>query len=242
MTRLGQLLQRLRPINKAEVQERLKTVLQGPVVPLPAIQSLSVPTATVVLPPEYVTFFPALATSTPAAPTSSKEPTPMSFLTCVKSFFTGVANAEHSTVAWLEKELTALENEAPTIARVVDAGIAYVGPLLQLVLQGINEPGLADAVKSVVAKVQLDLNAGSALVTDFGPSPTAASVFASVETNLSSLLTVTGVKNPASVAQVNKAVAEVGLIGQAVSAAYDALTAAATAGANAATAAAQRTA
>lgn len=139
------------------------------------------------------------------------------------SIFTGIEKAIHSTVAWLEKELTALEGKAPQIEKVIDAGLAYIGPALQLALVSIGEPAAAALVGGVVAKAQNDLNAASALITDFGPTPTAASIFASVETNLNGLLAAGQITNPASIAAITKAVNEVGVLGAAISTAAGAI-------------------
>jgi hypothetical protein len=145
------------------------------------------------------------------------------------SIFAKIENAEHSTVAWIEKELTVLESKAPTIERVIDAGLTYVGPVLQIGLTAIGDAPEAALVGMVIAKAQADLKAASALVTDFGPTPTAASVFASVKTNLSSLLVAGQVSNSTAIASVTKAVNEVGVLGSAVQTAANAIAAAAAA-------------
>lgn len=136
-----------------------------------------------------------------------------------KSIFTGIAKAEHSTVAWLEKELAAFVGEAPTIEKVIDAGLSYIEPVLTLALDGVGDEAAATVVGNVIDEAQADLKAASALVTDFGPTPTAASIFKSVEANLQALLTASHVTSTQSVAAVNKAVSEVGVLGAAVEAA-----------------------
>jgi hypothetical protein len=132
------------------------------------------------------------------------------------SFFSKIEGAEHSTVAWLEKELAAFEGKAPTIERVIDAGLSYVGPALQLGLAAAGDTPLAAEVGVVVAKAQTDLKVASALVTDFGPTPTAASLFAAVKANLAALLGAGRISNATTVATVTKAVNEVGVIASAV--------------------------
>jgi hypothetical protein len=79
----------------------------------------------------------------------------------------------------------------------------------------------------VVNEAQTDLSVASALVADFGPTPTAASAFASVQTNLNGLLTAGHVKSTTAVAAVTKAVSEVGVIAQAVQTAASQIKAAA---------------
>lgn len=132
------------------------------------------------------------------------------------SLFAKIEGAAKSTVAWLEKELIEVEGKAPTIERVIDAGLGYVGPALQLGLTALGDVPAAAAVGVVVAKAQSDLLAASALVTDFGATPTAASMFASVKTNLSALLTAGQITNAKTVATITKSVSEVGTIASAV--------------------------
>jgi hypothetical protein len=143
------------------------------------------------------------------------------------SFFSTIANAEHSTIAWLEKELTAFEGKAPTIERVIDAGLTYVGPVLQIGLTAMGDAPEAALVGVVIGKAQVDLKAASALVTDFGPTPTAASMFSAVSSDLGSLLSAAQVKNTTTIATVTKAVNEVGMLGSAVQLAATQITAAA---------------
>lgn len=143
------------------------------------------------------------------------------------SIFTAIKNAEHSTVAWIEKELAALEKEAPTIERVIDAGLTYVGPVLQIGLTAIGDAPEAALVGTVIGKAQIDLKAASALVTDFGPTPTAASMFSAVSSDLGSLLSAAQVKNTTTIATVTKAVSEVGILAAAVQTAATAVSTAA---------------
>lgn len=144
-----------------------------------------------------------------------------------KSVFNGITKAVKSTCAWLEKELALLEGAAPTIERVIDAGLAYVGPVLQLVLTSIGASAASTIVADVIAQAQIDLKAASALVTDFGPTPTAASIFASVEKNLQALLAAGHIVDTTTVATINKAIAEIGVLAAAIEAAVAGIDAAA---------------
>jgi hypothetical protein len=143
------------------------------------------------------------------------------------SFISVIEGAEHSTVAWIEKELTVVEGKAPTIERVIDAGLTYVGPVLQIGLTAIGDAPEAALVGTVIAKAQVDLKAASALVTDFGPTPTASSMFSAVSNDLGSLLSAAQVKNTTTIATVTKAVSEVGILASAVKTAATAVVAAA---------------
>ena len=148
------------------------------------------------------------------------------------SIFTNITGAEHSTVAWLEKELTAFEKKAPTIEKVVDAGLSYVNPVLQIALDATGNAAAAAVVGNVVVEAQKDLAVASATITDFGATPTAVTIFGSVQANLSNLLTSGHVTSTTSVAAVTKAVSEVGILGAAVSVAATGIAAAATSTSN----------
>jgi hypothetical protein len=144
-----------------------------------------------------------------------------------KSIFTDVANAEHSTAAWLEKTVMEIEGKAPQIDKVIDTTLEYVGLVLQTGLDAMgNVPG-ATLVGTVVTKARTALSVASALVTDLGPTPTAASAFADVQANLSAVLGAAQVTNKTTVAAVTKAVSEIGVLGAAVSTAASAIAAAA---------------
>ncbi len=134
----------------------------------------------------------------------------------MNSLFAKIVGLEHSTVAFIEKALADVEAKAPTIERVVDAGLEYIGPVLQIALAAEGQTVLAADLGSVIAKSHNVLLATSATITDFGPTPTAAGMFKSVATNLSALLAAGQVKNPKSIGAITKAVSEIGTLGSAV--------------------------
>jgi hypothetical protein len=139
------------------------------------------------------------------------------------SIFTKIEGVEHSTIVWLDGELLKIEGAEPKIASLVDTGLTYITPCLQIALSAVGDPAAAAIVGSVSVQAQKDLAVASALVTDFGPTPTAASAFAAVQTNLSALLTAGHVTSATSVAAVTKAVSEVGVLATAVSTAATAI-------------------
>jgi hypothetical protein len=145
----------------------------------------------------------------------------------IKSLFADVKNTEHSTVAWLEKEITVIEGKEPAIGKVIDAGLKYVGLASQIALTATGDPAAAAIVGAVVNEARTDLAVVSATVADFGPTPDAAAAFTAVQTNLSGLLTAGHVTSTTSVAAVTKAVSEVGVIASAVQVAAQAIAAAA---------------
>jgi hypothetical protein len=138
-----------------------------------------------------------------------------------------IVATEHTFASWVEKELQNLEKKAPTIERIVDTSVSYIGPVLQIALTSLGDAPAASLVDDVVSKTNQDLAVASALITDFGPTPTAASIFASVKTNLGAVLTDANVTNPTTVDAVNKAISEVGALETAVSAAATAISASA---------------
>lgn len=145
------------------------------------------------------------------------------------SIFSKIASAEHTFAAYVEKELEKIEGEAPEIERVIDATLDYAGPALQLALSLTGNTVAAAAVGPIIAEAHKDLAVASALVYDFGPNPTAASMFKATAADLSGLLTAGHVTNATSIAAVTKVVANVGSLGSAVQLAAAAIAASATA-------------
>jgi len=131
--------------------------------------------------------------------------------------------AEHSTAAWIQKTLLEVEGKAPEITSVVDTSIKYIGLCLQIGLGAAGNTAAASVVGTVAAQAQRDLTAVSATVADFGATPTAASAFAAIQTNLGTILTDANVKDPTTIASVTKAINEVGTLGAAVSTAATAI-------------------
>jgi hypothetical protein len=145
----------------------------------------------------------------------------------MSSLFAKIEGAEKSTAAWIEKKLTEIEGKEPAVAKVIDTVLTYVTPALKIALAATGDPAAAAVVGEVAAQAETDLSVASALVTDFGPTPTAATAFASVATNLGGLLTAGHVKSSTAVAAVTKAVTEVGVLASAVQTAATAIAASA---------------
>jgi hypothetical protein len=143
------------------------------------------------------------------------------------SLLSKIEGAEHSTVAFLEKVLIEVEGKEPKIAAVIDATLKYVAPVLQIALLATNDPAAAAIVGAVSTQAQTDLAVASAVVTDFGPTPSAATAFAAVATNLNGLLTAGHVTSSTGVAAVTKVVSEIGVLSSAAQVAATAISAAA---------------
>jgi hypothetical protein len=133
-------------------------------------------------------------------------------------FFTNIENAEHSFASWAEKTLLKLEGSAPTIEKIADTVLTYAGPALQTVVTLEAGAPAGALVAKIVGTAQSDLTAASGLIADFGATPSVTSVLGSVTSNLGSLLTATGVKDPKSVAAVNKVITELNVLSAAITA------------------------
>lgn len=130
-----------------------------------------------------------------------------------------ILTALHTFGAWAEKELAALVGKAPAIEAVAASILKYAGPALQTVVT-VEAGGPAGVlVGKVIADAQAGLTAASGLIYDFGASPSIASVVASVQNNLGSLLSAGHISNANSVATVTKVVAELGSLASALTAA-----------------------
>ena len=146
----------------------------------------------------------------------------------IKTFIADLKGAEHTFVAYFEKTAIAVEKAAPGVERVIAACLGYATPMLDLALAAV--PGGAAAIPEATAIVQEAkdaLTVASSVVYDAGPTPTGASLFTSVATNLNGLLTASHVTNPASVAAVNKVVANITAVAGAIETAAAGIAAAA---------------
>jgi hypothetical protein len=138
-------------------------------------------------------------------------------------FLSNLVSKEHTFVAWAEKELGILSVEAPTLAKEVDTIVAYVGGIAG-VLAGIEGgPAAAAAVTSAVDAVHVGITALSGLVTDFGATPTAATMAASLVTNASALLAAAKVTNAGSVDAATKIINNLGALASKLAAALPAV-------------------
>ena len=136
---------------------------------------------------------------------------------------TRLIKEEQSTASWIEKELARIEGAAPTIEKVIDATLTYIGPVLVIALDAVGDPALAVVVQAIVVESQKALAVASALVHDFGPTPTAATAFSAVATNLADILAVGKITSKTTVAAITKAVSEVGVVASAVQLAANAI-------------------
>jgi len=130
-----------------------------------------------------------------------------------------ILTALHTFGAWAERELAALVGHAPQIEQVAAAVLKYAGPALQTVVTVEAGAPAGALVGKVVADAQAGLIAASSLIYDFGATPTAGTVLASIQSNLGALLSAGHVTNANSVATVTKIVTELASLSTAITAA-----------------------
>lgn len=107
--------------------------------------------------------------------------------------------ALHTFGNWAEKELEKIVGEAPKIEQIADTTLTYVGGAAGVIAGLEGGPAASAAVAKFTSLVQTGIIALSGLITDFGATPTAASMAASLATNANALLAAAEVKNPNSV-------------------------------------------
>jgi len=131
----------------------------------------------------------------------------------LKAIVADVEKGRKTVVGWLVKEYSAFYKAEPTIETVVDDTVQYAEIGLPIVLGVTGGEALAPEVDDVLNDITSGLKVVSATIYDFGPSPTAASVLAGVQTNLQNLETVAGIKDPAKLAKLQLIVNAVGALG-----------------------------
>lgn len=129
------------------------------------------------------------------------------------SIFSAIAHAEHTFVAWFEKEVTRFENAAPAIETDIEQGVKYAVGVLKIVASQVT-PGSAAA--GILSTAVQDLTTLSAVTFDAGAHPSLASGFQAVVDNLSGLEKATGIKSAGTVATVGKVISTLASIAEAV--------------------------
>jgi len=127
-----------------------------------------------------------------------------------------VEGAEKTFVGWMVKEYKIVYEKEPEIEVIVDMTVDYVEPALIIVLDATGGAALAPEVASVLGEVQSDLKVVSALIYDFGPTPTAAKIAAAVKANLAGLITAGHVKDAAMQAKFTLIINAVGVLATAI--------------------------
>jgi hypothetical protein len=100
---------------------------------------------------------------------------------------------------WAEGDLAKLVRADPSIEKVADTTLQYVGGAASIIAGLEGGPAASTAVTKFVSLIQNGVTALNGLITDFGATPTAASIASSLATTASELLAAAQVKNPTSV-------------------------------------------
>lgn len=143
----------------------------------------------------------------------------------IKAIVADIEKDEKTFVTFLVKEYSAFYKNEPTLIKTVDSVVGYAEDGLAIVLPLVGEGALEAPVQAIVEQALDDLNRASALVYDFGPSPTSASIFAAVQSNLASLETAGHITNTATIAKIKLIINAIGTVAQIIAKAVAAATA-----------------
>ena len=142
----------------------------------------------------------------------------------IKAVIIDIEGSEKTFVSFLVKEYAEFYKNEPTLIQTVDTVVSYTEDGLAIVLPLAGEGALAGPIDAIVEEAVTDLNRASALVYDFGPSPTAASIFAAVQSNLVALETAGHITNPATIAKLKLIINAIGTVAQLIAKAVAAAT------------------
>lgn len=142
----------------------------------------------------------------------------------VKAIVADIEKDGKTFVSWLVKEYASFYKNEPSLIQTIDTTVGYAEDGLAIVLGVTGQGALTAPIQAVVDEAVSDLNRAAALVYDFGPSPTAAGIFAAVQSNLASLETAGHVKDAATIAKVRLIINAVGTVAQLIAKAVAAAT------------------
>jgi hypothetical protein len=123
----------------------------------------------------------------------------------------GILSSAKSVFEKVGAEIEKLFGGSASVEQKVQATITFVAPLVNTVVV-LADPAIAPTVAKVISTVQADLALVSTVVQGATPAPgssaatTATTALNSVKTNLSELLTDSGVKNSANFSKISAAV------------------------------------
>lgn len=107
--------------------------------------------------------------------------------------------------SWFEKvkaEFLKLFGKEQEWDKAASTAIAIAAPLVETVL-GLVEPAVVPEVQVIVSRVQTYLAGASALVAEAQATPTLTGFLNAVESDMTSLLSLAGVKNSASASKIS---------------------------------------
>ena len=125
-------------------------------------------------------------------------------------------SALHTFASWAEGELAKLVKDEPKIEHVADTVLTYVGGAASIIAGIEGGTAASTAVSGVLTGIRTGVTALSGLITDFGPTPTAATLAASIAANANSLLTAGHVTNPVSLKAANGIITNLNALAQAL--------------------------
>ena len=120
----------------------------------------------------------------------------------IKAAIAEIEQGEKTFVSFLAKEYQAFYKSEPTLIQTVDSTVSYVQDALTIVLSVEGAGAAVPAVNAIINEAVSDLNRASALVYDFGPSPTAQSIFTTVQANLATIESVGNITDAATKAKI----------------------------------------
>lgn len=128
------------------------------------------------------------------------------------SFWSNIANAEHTFVNWFHNAIAAVEKDEPTIEKDAEGAFSYATMGLTIIGQAV-EPGSAAAkiISAAISKITV----ASATVYDFGANPTVGGTIKTIVSDLGALEGAAGIKNPATVATVAKVISTLAALAEA---------------------------
>jgi len=134
------------------------------------------------------------------------EETDMGFMNEVKALVAKGAAWEHTVTAWCATEYQAFRKEEPTLIALSDRVFPYIKSAVQIALQLEGQAALSAPAGALLDTIHAKVDTTAALIYDFGANPTVSSAVADVQANLGQIESVAGIKNPAAVAAIGKAV------------------------------------
>ncbi len=119
------------------------------------------------------------------------------------SIFSAIANAEHTFVAWFEKEIAAIKKVAPSLEQSADAAFKYASAILGIIAAQVPSGSEAD---KILQEILSDIKVASAVVYDAGAHASVGGLVQTIVDNLGSLLKAGHITNAGSVATVTKVI------------------------------------
>jgi hypothetical protein len=135
----------------------------------------------------------------PVAEPQVKE-SPMSFTSLIK-------NVE-SFASKFEQELAKLWGKAPTIEATAATVLEFVAPIVETIFTVEAGAAVGTAATNALNTIEQKLVAAKGLITAVGVTPTFTNVITGVQSDLSDLLSVGGIKDTASVANAKLVLSE----------------------------------